>query len=284
MLPGGWRLTDDLPSGRSNMSVLNRKYQVNHQAFVDAPSNPITAYWIGFLMADGSVGISKKGQHTLKLYLSEKDINHVRSFLEFLKSDYPIRTVLNDRGYNGSKPLAGITITSKDLVGSLSLYGVVPRKSETAKVKLLQNNHHFWRGCFDGDGHIFITEGYPHIGLSGSLDLIQQFASFVKYSTNIKISVTKNNSIWAAKTSGERAAKVVKCLYSNSSVCLERKRVIANKVIDWKSSKPDRSLWTFDFLCEQKKIHKTWANTGTALGVSANTLAVRFYQLKHKGA
>ena len=42
----------------------------------------VTAYWAGFLMADGSLGKTGKSSHALSLGVAEKDHNHLKKFCD----------------------------------------------------------------------------------------------------------------------------------------------------------------------------------------------------------
>ncbi len=75
-----------------------------------------------------------------------------------------------------------LRVTSRHIAEKLSGYGIVPRKSFTARVIGLENNRHFWRGVFDGDGYFKNKDGRDgdKMILTGNNDLCAQFEEFIK--------------------------------------------------------------------------------------------------------
>src|SRR5436309_4936012 len=70
-----------------------RLYTLRADAFAAVDDEP-TAYWLGFLFADGSV--TRRGGVTL--VLQERDTDHVRAFATFLGSDAPIASLTRQAG------------------------------------------------------------------------------------------------------------------------------------------------------------------------------------------
>jgi hypothetical protein len=63
---------------------------VREDAFAGV-ADEATAYWLGFLFADGCVLEANRIPLVLALWLAAKDRAHVERFNAFLASDYPIR-------------------------------------------------------------------------------------------------------------------------------------------------------------------------------------------------
>lgn len=221
--------------GVSNFSVLSaaRKYgiprrgvwdtrgrlTINHFAFSAITTE--TAYWVGFLMADGWIS-----QDMVNLTLAACDIGHIEKFKSFLCSGHKITNVRNGIAFM-------LCVRSQKMVSDLSKYGVVPRKSMTAKVSGLESDLDFWRGVIDGDGTLYAyrtPQGiYPSISLCGSFNLLSQFRDFViKISPECVSSVRPMASIFQFKTVGRHASAVIKVLYGNPGVSLDRKQEKAN--------------------------------------------------------
>ena len=102
------------------------EFTIYNNAFKSIDSEN-TAYWIGFLAADGSV---KADRNRLMLGLAQRDKLHIEKFKKFINADEAItdRNVLC--GNNGKRyPSSSITISSKLLVDDLAQYGIVSDKS-----------------------------------------------------------------------------------------------------------------------------------------------------------
>lgn len=111
----------------------------------------------------------------------------------------------------------------------LAEYGVIPSKSfRTVAPEALCNNKHFWRGLVDADGTIDsfcngTNVNYPRLRLIGSKILMTQYLDFVKTIVVCKASVLPHKSIFEVGLGGISAMPVLKNLYHNSSIYLDRK-------------------------------------------------------------
>ena len=196
---------------------------------VFASLNEESAYWIGFLIADGCM--TKRGDNSscVTLSLSDVDIGHLRKFRFFLGCDLPI----------AMKPgkMASLCVHSTRLCSDLERNGVVPNKTFiTTATDLLEKNVDFWRGVVDGDGNMYVDKrGYPVIQLAGSESLLKQFSSFIQ-SLGIKTvaSVRKypRKSTYVVYLAGFPAFQLINILYKEASVYLDRKFDIATSIID----------------------------------------------------
>lgn len=221
-----------------SLSDSKRKYPLDQDVFQNSERNPIAAYWVGFLMADGCVRVSKGGQKTVSLALSQRDEEHVATFQRFLNTTMPIRVVKNNRGYIGGKPLVQLLVTSARMTKDLARYGVVPRKSVSATVSILNQSRDFWRGMIDGDGWITLRNGnYPIIGLTGSLPLMKQFQAYIKDNFGKESSIRTNNSIWKVSVAGTVASRLASILYKEGDQVLTRKKFAWEFASSWKSKK-----------------------------------------------
>lgn len=264
---------------RRNGGESNRVYYHRESAFDQAEEDDAAAYWVGFLMADGSVKIRKSGQHLLVLGLAKPDGGHVGKLKMFLEAGNPLKEEKNDRGFSNGTPLICLRITSKRLVQALARYGVTPKKSSRERAKLLTNHKHFWRGMMDGDGWVSMSNGYPRAGITGSYKIMEQFSRFASRIVGKLLNIKRNNSIWAVSTTGIYAVRLLGTLYGADGTSLERKQKIADLALLWSSSKTDRSAWTLTFLSKMKEQYGTWDYLGKQLGVSGGSLAVRYSKL-----
>lgn len=159
--------------GRESMTSL----QLDEAAFDEITEE--SAYWVGFLMADGCVN-DTQGQGRVSLSLAVRDVAHVRKFREFMKCSNKISYSKPTITHHKGKPSIGtgsysFTFMSSKVGVALAKFGITPRKSHTAKVEHLEDDRHFWRGVVDGDGSLYWSDGKPNITLIGSFDLVSQF-------------------------------------------------------------------------------------------------------------
>lgn len=127
-----------------NLGKFKKKYSCNDKFFTKL--NPVSAYWLGFIAADGALYSRDKA---LLIGLRKKDANHLRKFLDAIKSNSKI-------GYVQSNKSAHINIYSSDISTSLIRLGITPNKSLRIKDVQIPSRltSDFIRGLFDGDGSI----------------------------------------------------------------------------------------------------------------------------------
>ena len=187
---------------------MSFKHALNELAF--STYDESSAYWAGFLAADGNVRISTAGVRQIRVYLGIKDYDHLSKFKSFLRSGHKI-------GVSEKYRRCSLEVSSKPLYEDLSaLFNITERKSFTYKFPSqlpsgLQS--HFIRGYFDGDGCICesfsnknsITASYTasYLGtdsfISDTRNLILQNLSGIKTSVqphpaSVGISLLKMNT------------------------------------------------------------------------------------------
>lgn len=217
-----------------SLSEANRKYSLDQSVFSNITEE--SSYWIGFLLADGCLGLQGGGAvKIIQVALKHSDKGHLEKLRVFLGTDHPIYEhwgICNNKPYQSAR----LTINSKRIFDDLVYYGLKPRKSldRNIKIKGLENDRHFWRGMVDGDGSIGIYKygkyKYPSFGLcAGSQKLLRQFLDFLPF-TMIK-NVHPHKNIFRVEYAGSNAKKVISYLYSDCSIYLDRKMNIAQEVM-----------------------------------------------------
>lgn len=204
-----------------NGSDARRTNQIKEDIFDTITEE--SAYWIGFILADGNIYHPPKRSKQLNMGLAARDWEHLEKFKKFIGSNKSLY-------YN--KNAVFISFYSNRIAEKLAEYGIVPRKSKIAKVpEILKNNRHFWRGMVDGDGWVtrYRANDRPLIGICGTLNIVDGFQSFVKnilpmYKVHkVYIKSEFNSQI---SVCGKWATKIIHLLYDNCSVALDRKRQI----------------------------------------------------------
>jgi translation initiation factor 2 beta subunit (eIF-2beta)/eIF-5 len=210
-----------------------RVHAVNESIFDNITED--SAYWIGFLMADGYIEVGKHGSPRIAITLAKEDLQHLDKFATYLQSTY---NILEKKVHVNGKVIIQYTLrfSSKKIADVLATYGVVPKKSHIAKVIDLKNNRHFWRGVLDGDGWLGNRNGHDgdKIVLVGSHDLLYQFKEFME--KNIPEAVIKIKPVgkyWRLYVYGNTARMLAKLLYDNCHTALDRKLAKAQRMIGY---------------------------------------------------
>jgi hypothetical protein len=118
------------------------------------------------------------------------------------------------------------------MVKSFKNLGVGERKSFTVKPAIIPNNYQiaYWRGCFDGDGHINFSTDFRVTELTGNEHMLKGFANFIK-KENIPSKIRKHKNVYRIRHSKRSYVFLItKLLYSNSNVHLPRKYKIAKEI------------------------------------------------------
>jgi len=256
---------------KRSRSEARRKYDVNEEFFGEIDTEE-KAYWLGFLAADGHVG--ERGH--IKVTLSAKDREHVYKFAEAVGAEHPIK--IRKRRLDGNTyEVATITVCSLNMVNDLILLGVGPRKSLTITpsdipVELLR---HYWRGVFDGDGHIYIgTQRRFAVKLIGIKAMIDGFRSFLSRSgieTNAQDRV-RGNVVEISIGGVSLCKEVLGLLYNQSTVFLDRKKGLSDQILNEKRLHKDWSGLTAQQLQGLHSELGTWKKVAVHLGTDEGTL------------
>jgi len=133
---------------RKYWNTTRELYSFNKHYF-DRITSPNKAYFLGLLLADGSVVAANPNC----LRLSLNDLCLIKAFKKDIKAEHPIKEY--------SPGHFRITICSKALAKSLPQHGLVPRKTfkvEFPTTVFKEFHRHLIRGYFDGDGCIYVAQ------------------------------------------------------------------------------------------------------------------------------
>jgi hypothetical protein len=250
-----------------------------------------SAYWVGFLMADGCISRNHGRRALVILNLAGIDIDHVARFRDFVGSSAPIH--LSDRkpGSLNGRPITGgttarVAVRSDRLAEALGRFGVVPAKTYTARIIGLEDDRHFWRGVVDGDGTVGIDGHWPRISLVGSASLVDQFEDFIR--TNCPTSKATSHSrgkYHSIQLQAGPAYEIIKNLYEHNSISLPRKQAVVDKILaeDYQDLRLKFDWSDIDLLQRLRGEHGTWRAVARVLGISENHLYVRIRGFKKAG-
>jgi len=195
------------------------KFSFNENYF-DKIQNEHEAYWLGWLFSDG---YNQRNKNTIKLQIQKRD----QSILELLKKDLDYNGPIRDAGY-GSQSL--IFLTSMNFSEKLAQLGCVQNKSMVLKwpIELPSRlEKHFIRGYFDGDGCISGVNNNFSLTIISTENFCNTLNQKLAKVVGLKnLENHPNNPITKRyRFSGKKQIKkMYEYLYSDSSICLERKK------------------------------------------------------------
>jgi intein/homing endonuclease len=223
------------------------KYNVNHNIFQEESERSF--YLAGFIAADGCIRITgnKKNKyinHRLQISLSKNDEEHLILIRDLLESNHPIANYLIENSKRNSKWNdvweSKLMITSKQIVEDLQKFNIVPKKSLIYSFPEWLIDHplvnHFMRGYFDGDGSFFVNSelSYDRLccSIRGTESFLQVYKNILQDKCNFecKDNIDRSNQTPQLRFKGKFALKVRDYLYSNSTMHLERKFIIAYNI------------------------------------------------------
>jgi len=215
----------------SRFGLNKESVKFNHNFFNNI-DNESTAYWFGFMMADGCVYHDNR----VCITLQESDYQHLENWHKAIDSCLKIRKSFQ-RFKGKYYPIATTTHCSKIMYNDLVNLGCVPRKSLKLKFPELPEHllNHFVRGYFDGDGCASIhakNKLTPQLSIK-ILGTYQFLMSLQKiFGTNNKL--YKHGNIYVFGVAGnKKAGKIAKWMYHNANIYLSRKREVCNAILQF---------------------------------------------------
>lgn len=191
-------------------------------------------YWIGYLITDGNIHFPKSKKYpnaklSPKLSLSSKDEDVLIKFKKYMKSEHLI---------SFKRGSFCIGFTSSKVCSNLIRFGVTPSKTYNVDCSnTIKNSRHFWRGCIDGDGYISDKPFSRLNFVSKSLKFLEKFKTFCDsiVTSKAEIRVHRNKKrgtfIYSLSYKGSKAAHIIRFLYKDSNVYMDRKYEIAKRII-----------------------------------------------------
>lgn len=173
----------------------HRVYKVNDKIFSSLSEE--TAYWLGFIAADGSIV-----DNTLRFIINKRDEETLHKFLKFCDSNYKVHYhtahYTDNDGIKHNFDAVNLKITSEKIVKDLAKYGIVQNKKnlDIPFIEYIPKQYRidFIIGFFDGDGSVN-TKGYTitiatnHNNLTGILIELSDLGINFSISNRDKIDV-----------------------------------------------------------------------------------------------
>lgn len=205
---------------RLNKEPINKKYKID-QDFFKQIDNEVKAYWLGYIMADGTIIVN----NSYKLGLVSIDKELLEKFKQDTKSTHPIYEYLNKVN---NKTIYSMAINDKIFVNHLINQGVMPRKTYYLIFPNIIDNllNHFIRGYWDGDGSVsFYSRKRLAISVVGTELFIKALALCLREKCGLKSSnyFNHSNNLYCFSRTQRQALKICNFLYNNATNFLQRK-------------------------------------------------------------
>jgi len=200
------------------------RYGIN-EAYFDSITEG-SAYWAGFIFADGHIRSKGSGQRGIKIGLSSKDTNHLEKFKDSLDFLGTIREYEPAAGcYPSAYKIVELVFTSDRIVSGLESLGMV---GDRIPIEAIDSDRHFWRGMVDGDGSVGVSKGKPVITLCGKIGILEKFLKYLNDSgvATRRVPICRGQ-IHQLVFSGPIAGRIIGNLYSNNTIALDRKNAVA---------------------------------------------------------
>lgn len=198
------------------------------RAFFKVIDTELSAYWLGFVIADGHVS-----DYSVTVGLAEKDAAHVEKFRDALGSGHKIRRCSRP---NGSDKVS-VSVSSVSMVKDLRDLGILKNKSVSVSPPELAPNlvRHMIRGIFDGDGCLHIAKnGHPSITVIGSRQTCDFINRWISELTGYIPKMRQVGPVWVlAVRAIDPARKVLSEMYRDCSEALLRKYNKAAAFLGW---------------------------------------------------
>ena len=188
------------------------------------------AYVFGFWFADGCMSQPNK---QAQIYFTSADREHLELIKHLMQSKHNIRTRKNDNSYD-------LIIGSQLLWKGLLKLGGLPAKSLIAEMPFVPEKYlqDWMRGLLDGDGYLTWNGRYPSLAVCGTFSLLTSIQEIL----SIQVGVNKQKVYYYNKSSpflkygAKDSILIASWLYQDESApALERKRLIANKFMNWEN-------------------------------------------------
>lgn len=234
-------------------------YKYDTSVFLNENANSF--YLLGLYLTDGN--LYKGNRTTYQATLKITDYSLLESIRDLISKDKPICKVKNSNCFK-------FIINNKPICDWLFKYGCIPNKTKIVKFPNIPEEHypHLIRGMIDGDGSIALYS-YARIRFdSASYDLISGVSLILNkwgianeifetpwISSVINGQVVKSTTqMYRIAISGLTAYKLLKILYKDANLFLDRKKVIADKIFNQYESKgfSEDELNSFDRLPYKK--------------------------------
>lgn len=211
-----------------NIREAKRRSIVNRHNYFENVDTPEKAYFLGWMVTDGSVVQSKSRPDRTKvisLSIHNTDRYIVEKFADELEAKEGSVKLESTRNH------CYFRFSSEKMANDLAKYGVIPNKTYSAYLPKIDESlmPHLIRGIFDGNGSVTINQkhnGSISFAFYGTEELCTQTRDYLNIVCGIrKPPVSKSTCYHVWWGSRESAAEFYQYIYKDSdNLCLSRKR------------------------------------------------------------
>ena len=197
-------------------------YEIDESFF--ARWSPASAYVFGLLVTDGHIGLAGSGTYVVILALNDRKL--LEKVRRLLSSSHPIRR-------SKQQPRLHVFQFARErMTQDLLRLGLTPRKSLTIKFPHMpqQFRRHFIRGCWDGDGSVYLARrGERRLRasfVSGSRDFIRTLEQVLQEDAGLtKRTIYQRSKSYYFRYGHRDAERLFHYLYDDvpSNMYLQRK-------------------------------------------------------------
>lgn len=190
--------------------------------------NPISAYWLGYMYADGCVWMKNLYN---RIQIASNDTEHIEKFIKDIGAHQKI---------NKTYKCNTFFISSKKLCYDLIKLGCIPRKSLILKFPTEEQVpkeflRFFILGYLDGDGCVYDSGGKHHsVSFLGTLNMMTGINNYLHSTLGINLGkINKPSNIYSLFFYSKRNIELLyHLLYDNSERYLDRKHQKFTKLIE----------------------------------------------------
>lgn len=213
---------------KKNLNQFQKEQNLN--SLFSSVDTAETAYWLGFLYADGSIRSGSRNE--ISLDLKEEDLDTIKAFHLFCNNQNNIREHIIKRNGKEFKSYVS-SFSNKQVKENLIKLGCFPKKSLILVFPSVEQVpdiflYDFMRGYFDGDGYArYDLQNHKYdIVILGTEKFLLGAAERLKLLDIVKIQST-NTQVFSLTLHGkENVYNFLKNLYDNDKVALKRKKQI----------------------------------------------------------
>lgn len=214
-------LPKSLPNRKGNC-----KYNYDRSFFKEI-NTPEKAYFLGFLLGDGSINLSKG---FLCFNLNPKDSDVLEKLI------HAVGGSLNQIKYYTYKvDTVYLALASVEMIADLIELGV-PKTNKTFNAKPINLDLDlmplFWRGLFDADGSIARNRRGLYINLSGTKSIVKAFIQYLGYDSSRIYTHYQTFVFQKYITNPNEMTRIYHLLYGLPDVGMQRKKNLLQTIIN----------------------------------------------------
>lgn len=190
--------------------AVRRSIVKNHRYF-EVIDTPDKAYFLGWMISDGSVVRSKTRNgrsDVISIEIKSTDEYILHMFASYLDAKEGSVRKSEKRGHSHFR------FASNDMSNDLSKYGVVPNKTYSAYLPNIDDDlmSHLIRGYFDGNGTIVLDKNrnYGHVGIYGTEELCSQISKYMHDVIGINDNKVSKTTCWHVWWGGRDNVKKIR--------------------------------------------------------------------------